>query len=190
MMNKEFLHMQKLAGLITESEYKNKLTEAEEELTPAEASKRIKTIVNDPKFEAEMEKFWAKLQSKLSPEELEKFKQNIKSSGAVQEVLNEDEYSKAFTIANAKAEELFEGWGGDVSVTSFKTSKDKSKTAEIAGKIISGIGKVGASMVPAALVAGALGVGAWGLGIGAVMAGSLLAGSMLWWLGDKIQGKN
>jgi len=45
-------------------------------------------------------------------------------------------------------------------------------------------------MVPAALVTASLGVGTWGLGLGAVMIASLIAGAALWWLGDKIQGKN
>ena len=176
-MNKEFLHMQKLAGLITESEYKQKLNEDVEELTSAEASKKIKDITRDPKFNAEMEKFWTELQSKLPPEDLEKFKQNIISSGVVQETLNEDEYSNAFNIAKSKAEEISEN------------IENTSGATQLAGKIISGVGKVGASMVPAALAASTLGIGAWGLGIGAVMIASLLAGAALWWLGDKIQGK-
>jgi hypothetical protein len=192
-MNKEFLHMQKLAGLITESQYKTKLKEAEiKELTPAEASKEIKDLVNDPKFQAEMENYWAQLQSKLSPEELEKFKQNI--AGTVKETLNEDEYTDIFNLANSYAKKVSEeiqteSWGGDISTSTFRNSSDVSQTAKITGKIISGVGKVGASMIPAALVAASLGVGGWGLGLGAVMAASLIAGAALWWLGDKIQGK-
>jgi len=190
-MNKEFLHMQKLAGLITESQYKNKLTEAE--LTPSEASKEIKDLVNDPKFQVEMENYWTQLQSKLSPEELEKFKQNI--VGTVKETLNEDEYTDIFNLAHSYAKKVSEeiqteSWGGDISTSTFKNSSDVSQTAKITGKIISGVGKVGASMVPAALVTASLGVGTWGLGLGAVMIASLIAGAALWWLGDKIQGKN
>ena len=65
---------------------------------------------------------------------------------------------------------------------------EKNKAKYIAGSIVSGIGKVGASMIPAALIAAfGFGVGAWGLGLGAVMAASLLAGTALWWLGDKIK---
>ena len=176
-MNKEFLHMQKLAGLITESEYKQKLNEDVEELTSAEASKKIKDITRDPKFNAEMEKFWTELQSKLPPEDLEKFKQNIISSGVVQETLNEDEYSNAFNIAKSKAEEISEN------------IENTSGATQLAGKIISGVGKVGASMIPAILVAAEFGIGAWGGGLQVVGVASLLAGAALWWLGDKIQGK-
>ena len=60
-MNNQFLHMQKLAGLITESEYKVKLNEAEniaskidQNLDKVEAMPAIqqaaKKIMNDPKL--------------------------------------------------------------------------------------------------------------------------------------------
>jgi hypothetical protein len=141
----------------------------------------MKEIFQDPKFEAGREKFWEEIQSKLSPEDLEKFKQNILNAGIVQEGqnINEDSFNKAFDIAFEKAQELSEN---------YNMVPDKNKVKYIAGSIISGVGKVGASMIPAALIAAyGFGIGAWGLGLGAVMIASLLAGTALWWLGDKIK---
>ena len=71
LLNPEFLKMQKVAGLITEGQYKKILSE-NEELSPSEVSGKMKEILKDPKFEAGMEKFWEKIQSELSPEDLEK----------------------------------------------------------------------------------------------------------------------
>ena len=53
-MNKEFLHMQKLAGIITEGEYKEKLQTVREE--------EVVANVNDPK----LDKIEVKLKSELS----------------------------------------------------------------------------------------------------------------------------
>jgi len=180
LISKEFLKMQKVAGLITEGQYKKILSE-NEELSPSEVSEKMKEILKDPKFEAGMEKFWEKLQSELSPEDLEKFKQNILNAGIVQEEqnINEDSFNKAFNIAYDAAQNLNLSEDYDYA---------KNKTKYIAGSIISGIGKVGTSMIPAALVAaGVFEVGPWGLGLQAVMVASLIAGTALWWLGDKIK---
>lgn len=179
----------KLTNLLKETKFSKKsLKEAEQELSPAEASKKMKELVKDPKFQKSMEKFWSDLKSKMTPEELSKFEKNVMSIGINESSLHEDSFSKAFDIAKEKAEALLEDWG-DTSVTSFGSESTPNKTVHNAGKIISAVGKVGASMVPAALVAAKLGVGAWGLGLGAVMAASLLAGAALWWIGDKIKEK-
>ena len=135
-----------------------------------------------------MEEFWSNLTTKMSPQELSKFEKNIMSLGINESSLHEDAFANAFNIAKDKAESLLEDWG-ETSVTSMTTDSTPNKTVHNAGKIISAVGKVGASMVPAALVAAKLGIGAWGLGLGAVMLSSLLAGAALWWIGDKLKEK-
>ena len=85
-MNKEFLKMQKLAGLITESQYNEKKSLIEnQELSSTEISNRIKSLEQNPEFKKKMEKFWSDIQSKLSPQDLEKFEQNILATGVVTE---------------------------------------------------------------------------------------------------------
>ena len=71
-MNKETLRMQMLAGIITESQYKEKINEEE---TPKLTTSDIETLKQDPKIQA----FAKKLTQK--PEELEKAKEFLRKAG-------------------------------------------------------------------------------------------------------------
>ena len=71
-MAKEFIRMQKLAGLITESQYKRKLNEEE---TPQLTVSDIEKLKQDPKIQA----FGKKLAQ--NPEELEKAKRILSKAG-------------------------------------------------------------------------------------------------------------
>jgi len=71
-MAKEFIRMQKLAGLITENQYKRKLNEEE---TPQLTVSDIEKLKQDPKIQA----FGKKLAQ--NPEELEKAKRILSKAG-------------------------------------------------------------------------------------------------------------
>ena len=71
-MNKETLRMQMLAGIITESQYKEKINEEE---TPKLTVSDIETLKQDPKIQS----FAKKLAQK--PEELEKAKEFLRKAG-------------------------------------------------------------------------------------------------------------
>ena len=71
-MNKETLRMQMLAGIITESQYKEKINEEE---TPQLTVSDIETLKQDPKIQSLAKKLAQK------PEELEKAKEFLRKAG-------------------------------------------------------------------------------------------------------------
>jgi hypothetical protein len=71
-MNKETLRMQMLAGIITESQYKEKMNEAE---TPQLTVSDIETLKQDPKIQSLAKKLAQK------PKELEKAKEFLRKAG-------------------------------------------------------------------------------------------------------------
>ena len=194
-MSKEFLKMQKLAGLITEAQYnsKKKSLIENQELSSTEISNRIKSLEQNPEFEKRMEKFWSNLQSKLSPQDLKKFEQNILATGVVQEGknLNEDSFNKAFDIVQDKIKTLTEYSTTDTGdyddAPDYGIGKADNKAEYIAGKALSLIGGAGQTMVLPGLVAALNGFGFASPGMAAAMIGGILGGTVLRWLGDKLK---
>ena len=140
-----------------------------------------------------MEKFWSDLQSKLSPQDLKKFEQNILATGVVQEGknLNEDSFNKAFDIVQDKIKTLTEYSTTDTGdyddAPDYGIGKADNKAEYIAGKALSLIGGAGQTMVLPGLVAALNGFGFASPGMAAAMIGGILGGTVLRWLGDKLK---
>ena len=143
-----------------------------------------------------MEKFWSNLQSKLSPQDLKKFEQNILATGVVQEGknLNEDSFNKAFDIVQDKIKTLTEYSTTDMGdyddAPDYGIGKADNKAEYIAGKALSLIGGAGQTMVLPGLVAALNGFGFASPGMAAAMIGGILGGTVLRWLGDKLKTKS
>jgi hypothetical protein len=107
-MNKEFLYMQKLAGLITESEYKAKIEEKE---TPQLTVSDIEKLKQDPKIQA----FAKKLAQ--NPKELQKAKEFLDKAGInvglneSLENLSQGELNKAMDFVSSLNEDEGTGLG-------------------------------------------------------------------------------
>jgi hypothetical protein len=108
-MNKETLRMQMLAGIITESQYKEKMNEAE---TPQLTVSDIETLKQDPKIQSLAKKLAQK------PEELEKAKAFLSKAGinvGVNESLeniSQGELNKAMDfVSSLNEEEIGTGLG-------------------------------------------------------------------------------
>jgi hypothetical protein len=193
-MNKEFLKMQRLAGLITESQYnKKKLLIENQELSSTEISNKMKSLEQNPDFQKRMEKFWNDLQSKLSPQDLKKFEQNILAARVVQEEknLNEDSFNKAFNIVQDKIQTLTEYSTTDMGdyddAPDYGIGKADNKAEYIAGKALSLIGGAGQTIVAPGLAAALAGFGFASPGMAIAMIGGILGGTALRWLGDKLK---
>jgi len=168
---KETLLLQKRAGILTESQYREKMKEAEESVsqdTIQKAEKEAEKIANSSKFDAEMEKIWAK----MSDEDKKNLQQGLKSAGILNESLSE---GISFDAVLDKAE--------DVASTLEEGDGD---TAAKIGKVVGMIGKINATAlgVPGALIA--IAAGAPALAAIGVTAAGILAGAALWWLGNKL----
>jgi hypothetical protein len=193
-MSKEFLKMQKLAGVITESQYnEKKLLIENQELSSTEISNKMKSLEQNPDFQKRMEKFWNDLQSKLSPQDLKKFEQNILAAGVVQEEknLNEDSFNKAFNIVQDKIQTLTEystiDMGDYDDAPDYGIGKANNKAEYIAGKALSLIGGAGQTIVAPGLAAALAGFGFASPEMAIAMIGGILGGTALRWLGDKLK---
>jgi len=189
--------MQKLAGVITESQYnKKKLLIENQELSSTEISNEMKSLEQNPDFQKRMEKFWNDLQSKLSPQDLKKFEQNILAAGVVQEEknLNEDSFNKAFNIVQDKIQTLTEYSTTDMGdyddAPDYGIGKADNKAEYIAGKALSLIGGAGQTIVAPGLAAALAGFGFASPGMAIAMIGGILGGTALRWLGDKLKTKS
>jgi hypothetical protein len=189
--------MQKLAGIITESQYnKKKLLIENQELSSTEISNEMKSLEQNPDFQKRMEKFWNDLQSKLSPQDLKKFEQNILAAGVVQEEknLNEDSFNKAFNIVQDKIQTLTEYSTTDMGdyddAPDYGIGKADNKAEYIAGKALSLIGGAGQTIVAPGLAAALAGFGFASPGMAIAMIGGILGGTALRWLGDKLKTKS
>jgi len=189
--------MQKLAGVITESQYnKKKLLIENQELSSTEISNEMKSLEQNPDFQKRMEKFWNDLQSKLSPQDLKKFEQNILAAGVVQEEknLNEDSFNKAFNIVQDKIQTLTEYSTTDMGdyddAPDYGIGKADNKAEYIAGKALSLIGGAGQTIVAPGLAAALAGFGFASPGMAIAMIGGILGGTALHWLGDKLKTKS
>jgi hypothetical protein len=140
-----------------------------------------------------MEKFWNDLQSKLSPQDLKKFEQNILAAGVVQEEknLNEDSFNKAFDIVQDKIQTLTEYSTTDMGdyddAPDYGIGKADNKAEYIAGKALSLIGGAGQTIVAPGLAAALAGFGFASPGMAIAMIGGILGGTALRWLGDKLK---
>jgi hypothetical protein len=153
----------------------------------------MKSLEQNPDFQKRMEKFWNDLQSKLSPQDLKKFEQNILAAGVVQEEknLNEDSFNKAFDIVQDKIKTLTEystiNTGDYDDAPDYGIDKADNKAEYIAGKALSLIGGAGQTIVLPGLVAALNGFGFASPGMAAAMIGGILGGTVLRWLGDKLK---
>jgi hypothetical protein len=150
-MNKEFLKMQKTAGLITESQYK-KLVENEEAKAIAAAEKVEDKVAVDPKLEQAVDK--------LTPEQIAQLKKELANLGVTANSSVKDVANKI----EPKIEEVLNEAEGDA----------KQKVASALSTL--GQGLVGSLLVPIIPVAiGSAGVGvAAGFAITALTAGALI----------------
>jgi hypothetical protein len=78
-MNREFLKMQKTAGLITESEYNLKVNRLLESQVPSDVEQKALKLTQDPKFQQMVQ---ATL-NKLSDKQKEEFKQELVKNGVL-----------------------------------------------------------------------------------------------------------
>jgi hypothetical protein len=204
-MNQETLRMQKLAGVITESQYKEKMNELENNTLTAD---KVEDIAKSSKFNSEMEKVWAK----MSDQDKAQLKKGLQSAGILNEalsegisfdaVLNKAEDVAAsleesiikkineYDLTDKEKEDIIKKFGpGEYSYEYFDTeSTPKNNLTAKIGKVVGTIGKINAMSlgIPAAILAGLAGAGS--LAMIGTTAVSLLAGAGLWWLGNKLSG--
>jgi hypothetical protein len=159
-MNKEFLKMQKTAGLITESQYK-KLVENEEAKVVAAAEKVEDNVIANPKLEQAIDK--------LTPEQITQLKKELASLGVTANSSVEDVADKI----EPKIEEVLNEAEGDT----------KQKVASALSTIGGGLMK--SLLIPIIPIAiGSTGIGvATGFAITALTAGALIGLAKL--LGEK-----
>ena len=132
-MNKEYLRMQKLAGVITEGQYKEKLEESKIENI---ADK----VADNPKLD--------QILSKLSPEKLEKMSNELKQLGITPETSNSKIVDKVEDIEDKTIDE--------------NEKSTKEKVASVLSGIGTGlIGSLLVPLIPVAIgsVVGSVGVG-------------------------------
>ena len=159
-MNKEFLKMQKLAGLITESQFKQ-LTENEEAQAIATAEKIEDNVADNSKLDQAIEK--------LTPDQISQLKKELANLGVTP---NSSIENVADKIA-PKIEEILNEAEGDAKQ-----------------KVASALNTVGSSLIKSLLIPiipvaiGSAGVGvAAGFAITALTAGALIGLAKL--LGEK-----
>ena len=132
-MNKEYLRMQKLAGVITEGQYKEKLEESKIENIADE-------IADNPKLD--------QILSKLSPEKLEKMSNELKQLGITPETSNNKIVDKVEDIEDKTIDE--------------NEKSTKEKVASVLSGIGTGlIGSLLVPLIPVAIgsVVGSVGAG-------------------------------
>jgi len=184
-MNNEFLHMQKLAGIITEGEYKAKLNENLEDL-----EKKVFDFFNSPKSKALVDK----ISNQLDDKEKAKI---ISITGEIKESTS-NEFSQFKNIVDKISENLEE--------IQSPYSKDfkPNDIDKAVGKVLSGVGTTsimsmgtlpiwiamavdyigGTNIVDT--VSQAIGSGS-GAAVLSTLAG-LIGGGILWALGKRLQG--
>ena len=172
-MNKETLRMQMLAGILTESQYKEKVNELESNTLTAD---KVEDIAKSSKFDAEMEKVWAK----MSDKDKVQLKKGLQSAGMLKETVDE---GISFDAVLDKVKSVTDSLSEDQFAVREVPVKEKI------GKIIGTIGKINATGlgIPGAIIAGLAGAGSLAM-IGTTAVG-LLAGAGLWWLGNKLAGQ-
>ncbi len=172
-MDNEILRMQKLAGIINEGQYKEKVDELESNSLTAD---KVEDIAKSPKFDAEMEKVW----NKISDEDKAQLKKGLQSAGILKETIDEE---ISFDAVLDKVEAMTDSLAEDQFAVREVPVKEKI------GKIIGTIGKINATGlgIPGAIIAGLAGAGSLAM-IGTTAVG-LIAGAGLWWLGNKLAGE-
>jgi len=185
-MNNEFLHMQKLAGIITEGEYKAKLNENLEDL-----EKKVFDFFNSPKSNALVDKIVNQLDDKE--------KAKITSiTGGIKESTS-DEFSQFKNIVDKISENLEE------IQSPYSKDFEPNNIDKAVGKVLSGVGStslmsMGTLPILTAMAVDYIGgtniidtVGqAIGSGSGAAVLATLaglIGGGILWILGKRLQGK-
>ena len=159
-MNKEFLKMQKIAGLITESQY-TKLVENEEVQAVAAAEKVEDKVVADPKLEQAIDK--------LTPEQIAQLKKELANLGVTANSSIKDVANKI----EPKIEEILNEAEGDA----------KQKVSNALSTIGGGLMKsLLVPIIPVAIGSAGVGVAA-GFAITALTAGALIGLAKL--LGNK-----
>ena len=151
-MNKEFLKMQKTAGLITESQYK-KLVENEEAKAIVAAEKVEDKVVADPKLEQAVEK--------LTPEQIAQLKKELANLGVTASSSIKDVANKI----EPKIEEALNEAEGDIK------QKVASALSTIGGSVMKSL------LIPIvpAIIGNATDIGfAGGLGVTLLTAGALI----------------
>ena len=122
-MNKEFLHMQKLAGIITEGEYQEKVDEIES--SPEEATEKAISLSNKLENAPELNKLASKIAS--DPKMVSQLEKAIKSAG-VDFNLNEVE-SDGLDMGDMKA----------MALTLAKKDKQMNEEEDLSGPIGAGM---------------------------------------------------
>jgi hypothetical protein len=120
-INESFLKMQKLAGLITESEYREKIKEAEGDITPEQAAQMSLTIVNKAENDKAINSFAAEIAK--DPKKSQELISFLKKQGINPANLNEtiEDNAKQLALRFAKmadekvTESLSEGNGRDIT---------------------------------------------------------------------------
>ena len=134
-----------------------------------DAEKKVFQIVNSDQFNKTMEAAWAK----LSDEDRKKLAQSMTS---LNEMIGSD--FSSFTKLVDKAEEE----------AGISEADDKAGAQQTFGKILTGIAHLNIAgffgLPGAALIAATT-----GLGILPAFAASIAAAGVLWWIGDKLKGK-
>ena len=185
-MNNEFLHMQKLAGIITEGEYKAKLNENLEDL-----EKKVFDFFNSPKSNALVDK----IVNQLDDKEQAKI---TSITGGIKESTS-DEFSQFKNIVDKISENLEE------IQSPYSKDFEPNDIDKAVGKVLSGVGStsimsMGTLPIWIAMAVDYIGgtnivdtVGqAIGSGSGAAVLttlAGLIGGGILWALGKKLQGK-
>lgn len=185
-MNNEFLHMQKLAGIITEGEYKAKLNENLEDL-----EKKVFDFFNSPKSNALVDK----IVNQLDDKEQAKI---TSITGGIKESTS-DEFSQFKNIVDKISENLEE------IQSPYSKDFEPNDIDKAVGKVLSGVGStsimsMGTLPIWIAMAVDYIGgtnivdtVGqAIGSGSGAAVLttlAGLIGGGILWALGKRLQGK-
>jgi hypothetical protein len=185
-MNNEFLHMQKLAGIITEGEYKAKLNENLEDL-----EKKVFDFFNSPKSNALVDK----IVNQLDDKEQAKI---TSITGGIKESTS-DEFSQFKNIVDKISENLEE------IQSPYSKDFEPNDMDKAVGKVLSGVGStsimsMGTLPIWIAMAVDYIGgtnivdtVGqAIGSGSGAAVLttlAGLIGGGILWALGKRLQGK-
>ena len=184
-MNNEFLHMQKLAGIITEGEYKAKLNENLEDL-----EKKVFDFFNSSKSNALVDK----ISNQLDDKEKTKI---ISITGGIKESTS-DEFSQFKNIVDKISENLEE------IQSPYSKDFEPNNIDKAVGKVLSGVGStslmsMGTLPIWIAMAVDYIGgtniidtVGqAIGSGSGAAVLetlAGLIGGGILWALGKRLQG--
>ena len=147
-MNKEFLHMQKLAGLITESEYKQKaqLFENEENISPEQAVSQVSKIVNKAENDPSIDKLAKDIAS--NSKEAQELIDTLKKLGVNPASLNENTEDTAKKLALMFAKTAKEKVENQVS----------ESNEDITGRVMTGLASAFGGAVAAPWLAEKLGM--------------------------------